>query len=387
MCGRTACTLAPDDLVRACRFRNRQGHYQRPVWKDPPGGQQYYPSHNIAPASHTPILLSSKHYSGELDEISERVVQPMKWGLVPKWHKGDPYKLEYETNNCRSEGMLTRRTYKLPLEKGQRCVVLADGFFEWETSKDGKQPYFIYSPHTPEVVKTDVKTEPSSETKPELKPDLISPDPDHPGSTNVKQESKTGHIKPDLDSVSSKIKKEVKTEPVESGSDQSTPVKNEPELSVKCNNLNPDENDDEEWRGKPLLKMAGVFDVWQPPDGSPPLYSYSVLTLDSSPAMAWIHHRMPAILTTDEEVADWLDFAEVPLDKAVKCIHATDMIQLHMVSPMVNNSRNKSPKCVDLYDPKVVKKTASSNLMMNWLAKGKKPTEEGSPDTKKQKFN
>lgn len=313
----------------------------------------------------------------------------MKWGLVPMWHKGDPYKLEYETNNCRSESMLTRRTYKLPLEKGQRCVVLADGFFEWKTSKDGKQPYFIYFPNTPEVVKTEVKTEPSSETKPELKPDLIRPDPDHPGSTNLNQESKTGHIKPDLDSVSSKIKKEVKTEPVESGSDQSTPVKNELELSVKCDNLkpDPDENEDEEWHGKPLLKMAGVFDVWQPPDGSPPLYSYSVITLDSSPAMAWIHHRMPAILTTDEEVAAWLDFAEVPLDKAVKCIHATDMIQLHMVSPMVNNSRNKSPECVDPYDPKVVKKTASSNLMMNWLAKGKKPTEEGSPDTKKQKFN
>ena len=55
----------------------------------------------------------------------------MKWGLVPPWHKGDPNKLEYETNNCRAEGMLTKRTYKNPLEKGNRCVVLADGWVEW----------------------------------------------------------------------------------------------------------------------------------------------------------------------------------------------------------------------------------------------------------------
>ena len=46
-------TLAPDDIVRACSFRNRRGRYQRPVWKDPPGGQKYCPSHNVAPASHT----------------------------------------------------------------------------------------------------------------------------------------------------------------------------------------------------------------------------------------------------------------------------------------------------------------------------------------------
>lgn len=51
----------------------------------------------------------------------------MKWGLTPSWHKGDPYKIPYETNNCRAEGMLEKRTYKVPLQKGYRCVILADG--------------------------------------------------------------------------------------------------------------------------------------------------------------------------------------------------------------------------------------------------------------------
>ncbi|KAK7495798.1 hypothetical protein BaRGS_00013018 [Batillaria attramentaria] len=379
MCGRTACTLAPDDVVRACRFQNRQGRSQRPVWKDAPGGQQYYPSHNIAPASHTPVLLSSKHYPGELDSISERVVQPMKWGLVPIWHKGDPYKLEYETNNCRAEGMLTKRTYKVPLEKGQRCVVLADGFFEWKRTKDAKQPYFIYFPHNPDDVKPQVKTEvdPQSHTeqKPERKPDPSEAKPE---------------LKPDPSEFKPELKTEIKPDP-----------RDMDKMAVGQKISEEQTGEDEEWHGKPLLKMAGVFEVWHPPDGGPPLYSYSVITVDASPAMSWIHHRMPVsmtscmenkhpkgpFLTTDEEVRDWLEFSEVPLSKAAKSIRPTETIQMHMVSSIVNNSRNKSPECVEPYNPKEVKKSASSNLMMSWLSKGKKSTSDDSPDAKKKKLN
>ncbi|VDI41416.1 Hypothetical predicted protein [Mytilus galloprovincialis] len=121
--------LEPDDICKSCSFKSKttgKGR-QQPVWRDPPGGQKYYPSYNVAPGSHTPVLISSQHYQGELDTITERVIQPMRWGLVPSWHKGDPTNVGYETNNCRAEGMLEKKTYKVPLEKGRRCVVLADG--------------------------------------------------------------------------------------------------------------------------------------------------------------------------------------------------------------------------------------------------------------------
>lgn len=35
-------------------------------------------------------------------------------------------------------------TFRNPLRKGRRCVVFADGFFEWATTKEGKQPYYLY---------------------------------------------------------------------------------------------------------------------------------------------------------------------------------------------------------------------------------------------------
>lgn len=364
MCGRTACTLAPDDIVRACTFRNRQGRHQRPVWKDAPGGQQYYPSYNIAPASHTPVLVSSKHFP-ELETLSERVVQPMKWGLVPKWHKGDPNKLDYETNNCRAEGMLTKKTYKTSLERGNRCVILADGFFEWKRSKEGKQPYFIYFPQD------------SQDQKPaDVKPGLTS----HPDeadlvphtSTERKTKRKATDIKPDRDSS----EQPVKTEPQDHDQSHQT-IKNES-----------DDNDDTEWTGKRLLTMAGVFEIWHPADGSEPMYSYSVITVNASPAMAWIHNRMPAILSSDEEIHNWLEYEEVPLAKAVQLIVPKECITSHMVSSVVNNSRNKAPECIELYNPKEVKKTASSNLMMNWLNKAKPSPrkEQTEPDIKKPKL-
>ncbi|XP_053380265.1 abasic site processing protein HMCES-like [Mercenaria mercenaria] len=144
MCGRTACTLAPCDLQAACCFKDKQGKQQKPDWRDAPNGKSYFPSYNIAPGAHTPVLLSSDHFQD--CGSSRRVIQPMRWGLIPSWHKGSAGDKSYETNNCRAESMLEKMTYKVPLQKGRRCVILAEGFYEWKRGKDSKQPYYIYFP-------------------------------------------------------------------------------------------------------------------------------------------------------------------------------------------------------------------------------------------------
>ncbi|XP_051528950.1 abasic site processing protein HMCES [Myxocyprinus asiaticus] len=147
MCGRTACTLAPEELSRACRYRDRRGQRHRPRWKDG-DTDKYRPSYNKSPQSFSPVLLSNRHFNKD-SPVDECVLTAMRWGLVPAWFKeNDPNKMQYSTSNCRSESLLEKKSYKDPLLKGQRCVVLADGFYEWRRLEKEKQPFFIYFPQS-----------------------------------------------------------------------------------------------------------------------------------------------------------------------------------------------------------------------------------------------
>ena len=58
-----------------------------------------------------------------------------QWALVPWFAK--TAKLPYPTSNARSEELRAKASYKLPWARGQRCVILAESFFEpnWETGK------------------------------------------------------------------------------------------------------------------------------------------------------------------------------------------------------------------------------------------------------------
>jgi putative SOS response-associated peptidase YedK len=74
----------------------------------------------------------------------------MKWGLVPGWHNGDPKSFPALLNNCRYEGMFDKPSYRIAINNRQRCVILADGFYEWKRNGKSKQPYYIYwSDHNP----------------------------------------------------------------------------------------------------------------------------------------------------------------------------------------------------------------------------------------------
>lgn len=361
MCGRTACTLAPDEICRSCSYSSHSGGRQEPQWRDPPGGQKYYPSHNVAPGAHTPVIISSHHRFGTKDDAvsTERVVQPMQWGLIPSWHKGSPKKVSYETNNCRSESMLEKPTYKVPLQRGRRCVVLADGFFEWKRDQAKKQPYFIYFPDKKDTDERDTNS----------------------SCLKVKKEENGVSVKSERDSNLGIVKEEKVNLEQEGGSEcpADTSSLNPADVLLKKEiktEFNGTDKYHQAHKGggetKRLMTMAGVFDVWKSSDGSPPVLSYSVITVESSPAMMKVHHRMPALLLTDKEVQEWLDSENVPLEKAVKNIRATEEIQMHPVSDIVNNSRNKSPDCTKPIDLTKPKSTPSSNLMMKWLSKGKK---------------
>uniref|UniRef100_A0A8C9PC80 Abasic site processing protein HMCES n=1 Tax=Spermophilus dauricus TaxID=99837 RepID=A0A8C9PC80_SPEDA len=309
MCGRTSCHLPTDVLRRACAYHDRQGQQRLPEWRD---AEKYYPSYNKSPQSSSPVLLSRLHLEKDADS-SERVIAPMRWGLVPCWFKeADLSKMPFNITNCRSDTILEKRSFKVPLGKGRRCVVLADGFYEWQRSQvtSQSQPYFIYFPQ--------VKTE--------------------------KAEDATGAV----DSA---------------------------------------ETWGKAWDNWRLLTMAGIFDCWEPPEGGDPLYSYTIITVDSCKSLTDIHPRMPAILDGEEAVSKWLDFGEVSTQEALKLIHPTENIAFHPVSSVVNNSRNNTPECLtplSLVVRKEPKASGSSQMMMQWLAtKSPKKEEPRSPQKDK----
>nr|XP_055039195.1 abasic site processing protein HMCES [Misgurnus anguillicaudatus]XP_055039196.1 abasic site processing protein HMCES [Misgurnus anguillicaudatus] len=311
MCGRTACTLAPEEVSRASRYRDRGGQPHRPRWKDG-DCDKYRPSYNKSPQSFSPVLLSNKHFNKDAP-VDECVLAAMRWGLVPAWFReNDPSKMQYSTSNCRSESLLEKKSYKDPFLKGQRCVILADGFYEWRRQEKEKQPFFIYFP-----------------------------------------QSQGGQVP-----IHQSIKEEKSSESVES------------------------DEEGNDWTGWRLLTMAGLFDCWTPPGGGEALYTYTVITVDASPDIQSIHDRMPAVLDGDDEVRRWLDFGEVKSLEAMKLLQPKSCLTFHPVSPLVNNSRNNSPECLQPVDP-TVKKTpqpsASSKMMMSWL-KTASPTKRKNPD-------
>ncbi|KAM4582206.1 abasic site processing protein HMCES [Fundulus diaphanus] len=145
MCGRTACSLAPDEVSRACSYTNRGGQRRAPRWRDG-DADKYRPSYNKSPQSMSPVLVSQRHFDKGA-AVDECVLASMRWGLIPAWFKeSDPSKMQYSTSNCRSENILEKKSYKDPLLRGQRCVIMADGFYEWRRMEKEKQPFFIYFP-------------------------------------------------------------------------------------------------------------------------------------------------------------------------------------------------------------------------------------------------
>lgn len=104
----------------------------------PPG---FLPRDNIAPTS--PVLVIRA--AGD-----DWTADMMRWGLVPSWWK-DASKLPGQTFNARAETIAEKPTFRASFKR-RRCLIPADGFFEWKAMGDSaKQPYYIH-PRDPEAV-------------------------------------------------------------------------------------------------------------------------------------------------------------------------------------------------------------------------------------------
>ena len=89
------------------------------------------PSYNSAPGIQHPIL----HF-----ENGKFVVEPMRWGLVPSWAR-DPM-IGYHMINARAETVQDKPSFRGPL-KTKRCLVPANGFYEWDKLHKTKTPFYF----------------------------------------------------------------------------------------------------------------------------------------------------------------------------------------------------------------------------------------------------
>lgn len=92
----------------------------------------FQPRYNAAPTQYLPVA--------RLRDDGSREIAFLKWGLVPSWAK-DP-KVGVKAINARAETIGAKPTFRSALSK-RRCLVLADGFYEWARTGGEKQPYYI----------------------------------------------------------------------------------------------------------------------------------------------------------------------------------------------------------------------------------------------------
>ncbi|KAJ3410342.1 hypothetical protein HDV05_003872 [Chytridiales sp. JEL 0842] len=97
----------------------------------------------------------------------------------------------------------------------------------------------------------------------------------------------------------------------------------------------------------PILYVAGLWNISE--IDSETIYSFTIVTTDSSPDLKWLHDRMPVILRTPEEVETWLD-PDVKFGTDVGSLMRPfeDGLEWYAVSPAVNKSDkgNDGPQCI-----------------------------------------
>lgn len=96
------------------------------------------PRYNVAPSTWNPVILAAPPagVGGE----APRHTRLMQWGLIPSWAKSNS---KIRPINARSETAHEKPMFKHLMNK-KRCIIPADGWYEWNAGQNGKTPYWHY---------------------------------------------------------------------------------------------------------------------------------------------------------------------------------------------------------------------------------------------------
>lgn len=117
MCGRYALKASPAELITFFKIAECV---------------DFTPRFNIPPGTDIPVIRRSPE--------GQRVLHLLRWGLVPHWAK-DPT-IGNRLANARGESVAEKPAFREAFRK-RRCLVPADGFYEWKTEGRTKQPYYF----------------------------------------------------------------------------------------------------------------------------------------------------------------------------------------------------------------------------------------------------
>jgi putative SOS response-associated peptidase YedK len=120
MCGRFVSTSPPDELAKYFDVEQVSE-------------QVLDPSFNVAPSNDVYVVVESG---------GVRRLDTFHWGLIPFWAKDE--KTGFKMINARADGLADKNAYKRAYKK-RRCIIPADGFYEWKKvpGRKAKQPIFI----------------------------------------------------------------------------------------------------------------------------------------------------------------------------------------------------------------------------------------------------
>ena len=118
MCGRFVAASPPADIAAYFDVEEVSEALVEPNW-------------NVAPTSDVYVVYS---------DGGVRRLDPLHWGLIPSWAKD--MSVGNRMINARAETIATKGAFKSSFAK-RRCIVPADGFYEWQKVAGGKQPWWI----------------------------------------------------------------------------------------------------------------------------------------------------------------------------------------------------------------------------------------------------
>ena len=117
MCARYTAIKDLSAVIEAVQCVNRVGEWQ--------------PRYNIAPGQQAPAVAM---------EDSRAELRLMRWGLIPSWAKpGSTFK---PLVNVRAESLEQKPAFRRAFQQ-RRCLIPADGFYEWEDTSEGKTPHLF----------------------------------------------------------------------------------------------------------------------------------------------------------------------------------------------------------------------------------------------------